>query len=135
METKQVCQLDSNNIFIGLAVAYESPLEKNVFLIPAGCLDVELPQISKGEYARWNGLGWNYNVIPIPIIDDNTTDITTEQSLHQQAFTLLRSSDYRVLQDKFIGYTEQQQILIMEYRAKLRQVINNELNELPELKI
>lgn len=56
MRSKEVCQLD-NGYFAGLALAYESPREPGVFLMPAGCVEAMPPELLEGEVARWDG-GW-----------------------------------------------------------------------------
>ena len=62
---KIVSQLDTEGYFAGPAIAYESPLEEGVFLIPAGAVDVELPAVPQGQRARWQN-GWVFEVIPQP---------------------------------------------------------------------
>lgn len=58
MATKTVYQLDAHGVFVGEALAYESPLEPGVFHIPAGCIDHVPPAAAAGTAARWNGAGW-----------------------------------------------------------------------------
>jgi len=62
---KVVAQLGADGYFVGPAIAYESPLEDGVFLIPGGAVDVEPPVIPEGQRARWQG-GWVFEVIPQP---------------------------------------------------------------------
>lgn len=62
---KNVVQLDDDGYFVGLVVADESPLEAGVFLIPAGCLDIEKPLVPDGQKAKWVG-HWVFEDIPQP---------------------------------------------------------------------
>jgi hypothetical protein len=49
--------------------AVESPLEKGVFLIPAGATSVKPPEVSEGFHAAWNGIEWIISPIPEPIVE------------------------------------------------------------------
>ncbi|MBS1183769.1 MAG: hypothetical protein H6Q99_3649 [Proteobacteria bacterium] len=55
---KTVYQTDAAGIFIGEAVAHESPLEPGVFLIPAGCVESAPPVAEAGDAAVWSGSAW-----------------------------------------------------------------------------
>ena len=58
--TKAVCQLDADSIYLHQTEADLDPLAADgSYLIPAGCVDTEPPQISEGKAARWNGEGWD----------------------------------------------------------------------------
>lgn len=61
MTTKQVYQLNENNVLVGVTTAQESPLEPGVFLIPAGCVDTDLTPISverADQYVFWKDGNW-----------------------------------------------------------------------------
>jgi hypothetical protein len=62
---KQVIQLDADGYFVGLTTADKSPLEPDVFLLPAGAIDAPLPKVPAGKRAKWNGK-WVYEAIPVP---------------------------------------------------------------------
>ena len=65
METKTVYQLLPNGVYIGMETACKSPLEKDVWLIPAGCIEVEPPVFdSNRQYAIWNGEEYEIKDIP-----------------------------------------------------------------------
>lgn len=64
MQTKQVYQLDSNGIFIGVETSHESPLEAGKFLIPAGCVEIAPPDFVEGQFAQWNGKEFEIKDIP-----------------------------------------------------------------------
>lgn len=60
--TKKVCQLNEQGIYVGVTVADLSPeeAENGVYLMPAGCVDIEPPKEKKGFVAKWTGEGWEY---------------------------------------------------------------------------
>ena len=60
--TKKVCQLNDKGIYVGQTDADLSPeeAEKGVYLMPAGCVDVDPPEDKKGFVAKWTGEGWEY---------------------------------------------------------------------------
>lgn len=58
MPTKTVYQTGHLGLYVGLATAYESPLEPGVFLIPGGCVEVQPPDAPEGKIQRWNGKRW-----------------------------------------------------------------------------
>ncbi len=63
--TKPVCQIDTDNIYIGQVNAELDIYARNgSYLIPAGCIDISPPKISAEHTARWNGSDWE-------IIDDH----------------------------------------------------------------
>ena len=58
--TKPVCQLDADHLYIGQTTADLDIMARDgSYLIPAGCIDTDSPQISAGFAARWNGEGWD----------------------------------------------------------------------------
>lgn len=59
MTIKTVYQLDPGGLYMGLAAAYESPLEPGVFNLPAGCVDLAPPLATTGEAAVWSGGEWS----------------------------------------------------------------------------
>lgn len=65
MNTKLVCQLDADGYFVGLTVADESPLEPGVWLIPAGAVDVPVPEVPEGFRAKWTGSDFDMEAIPV----------------------------------------------------------------------
>lgn len=59
---KKVCQLDEQGIYVGQTDADLSPEEADngVYLMPAGCVDIEPPEGKKGFVAKWTGAAWEY---------------------------------------------------------------------------
>lgn len=66
MKEKFVPQLDQHGYVIGVVVADPSPLEPDVYLIPGGAIEVELPVVPNGMRAKWNGSGFDFEEIPRP---------------------------------------------------------------------
>nr|DAQ40411.1 MAG TPA: tail fiber assembly protein [Caudoviricetes sp.] len=60
--TKQVCQLNEQNIYVGQTSADLSPAEADdgIYLMPAGTIDAEPPKDKKGFIAKWTGSEWEY---------------------------------------------------------------------------
>ena len=59
-------QTNKDGIFVGVVKRQPSPLEPGVFLVPAGAVLVEPPQIPEGQMAQWDGQAWSLKPIPAP---------------------------------------------------------------------
>lgn len=59
-----VYQLDDQGLYVGTAVADQSPLESDVWLIPAGCVTVAPPKAPAGMVCQWDGLQWRHIEVP-----------------------------------------------------------------------
>lgn len=89
LKQKEVCQIDANNYFIGTSIAYESPLEPDIYLLPSRSIDTHPPELIEGKMARWDNR-WVYDdllkttIDPITkakellLITDKYDQITTE---------------------------------------------------------
>lgn len=56
-----VCQLDDNNLFVGIAEAELDVYARDGrYLIPAGCIETAKPEQRDGFAAKWNGHDWDY---------------------------------------------------------------------------
>lgn len=65
MNEKIVSQLDAAGYFVGTVIADESPLERGVFLIPAGAIDRLPPAIVEGKrYKPEARGGWLAEDVP-----------------------------------------------------------------------
>lgn len=60
MNTKPVCQLDHDGYFVSITEADESPLEPGVWLLPAGAIDADAPEVPEGYRAKWNGKTFDF---------------------------------------------------------------------------
>lgn len=59
MNSKTVYQTNPQGLYLGTIEAEESPLEPEVFLIPAGCVETPPPgDIPPQKAACWNGKAW-----------------------------------------------------------------------------
>jgi hypothetical protein len=50
----------------GTATAWENPMDRGKFLLPANSTDIAPPTIEAGERRRWNGQKWVVEPIPPP---------------------------------------------------------------------
>ena len=59
---KKVCQLDEQGIYVGQTDADLSPEEADngVYLMPAGCVDIDPPEDKKGFVVKWTDKAWEY---------------------------------------------------------------------------
>lgn len=64
MDSKLVYQVDDHGIYVGPAVADQSPLEPGAWLIPAGCVLEEPPKAPAGMTCKWDGLQWLHVEVP-----------------------------------------------------------------------
>jgi hypothetical protein len=97
----KICQLDKDLYYVGVVEADISPLEPEVYLIPAGAIEAELPQIPEGKRAKWDG-AWVYENLPAPPEEPEELP-PTEAEKKQMEINLLKykliESDYVVLPD------------------------------------
>jgi hypothetical protein len=66
MSTKTVYQTSPDGWYLGLAIAFESPLEPGVFHIPAGCVEERPPGAPAGHWPKWTDAGWTIEALPPP---------------------------------------------------------------------
>ena len=52
-QTKPVCQLDENGFYLCQAVADADPMQPENWLIPAGCVETEPPEVKPEQAAKW----------------------------------------------------------------------------------
>jgi hypothetical protein len=106
MTTKTVSQLNTAGYFVCPAIADESPLEPGVFLLPAGCVDLEPPtEIPANNRVLFSGQGWVFE--PIPTVTPPTTPTSTYQQL--------RSMEYPPMTDYLDGIVKGDQAQIQKY--------------------
>jgi hypothetical protein len=66
---------------VQLGVDDISPLEPEVFLIPAGCVEVVPPSHDQSEFLEWGDGAWVVKKIPEPIQEPAEAPLTQEQLL------------------------------------------------------
>ena len=99
---KQVSQLDKDGYFVGITIADESPLEKGVYLIPAGAVDSDAPSIPDGQRAKWENEQWVFEDIPQPEPEPEPEPPTDEEVKQMRIAELqfeLSKTDFKFSQD------------------------------------
>lgn len=117
---KQVPQLNSEGYFVGFSTAFESPLEPGVFLIPAGCLDVEAPVIKEGMKIKWDK-SWIYeeieSLLPHPQLEPEP-EVVTEPEPYIPTYADLRALEYPPMWDYLDGIVKNDKAQIEKYIAE-----------------
>lgn len=70
VKTKTVYQYDKDGYYTGPEIAFESPLEPEVYPLPANCTEIEPPAVAEGNTAQWDGSQWQE--VPAPVPEDPT---------------------------------------------------------------
>ena len=60
---KEVHSFDINGLYMGKVKAHKSPLEKDVFLMPANSTD-EIPELKEGGICKFVNGKWKHKEIP-----------------------------------------------------------------------
>jgi hypothetical protein len=68
-----VYQMNGEGKYVGQAVADPDPMQPGHWLIPAGCVTLAPPKTHEGEFAVWNGTGWQIETSPPLSIEDLRT--------------------------------------------------------------
>lgn len=59
MDSKIVYQTNALGLYTGSVPADPCPIEKGIWLIPGGCVEVAPPEIPENKAAHWNGKAWS----------------------------------------------------------------------------
>lgn len=59
----------------------QSPLEPGVFLIPAGCVEIEPPDHDESEFVEWFDSAWVVKKVPEPLPEAEKAPLTEGQLL------------------------------------------------------
>lgn len=61
-KTKPVCQLDADGFYLHQTVADQDPMQPENWLIPAGCIEAEPPEVKPEQAAQWQPekQAWQY---------------------------------------------------------------------------
>lgn len=79
MRKKVVSQLDAAGLYVGECETTTSPLDPDVWLMPAGCVDVAPPDIPEGQQARLvNGV---FVLEPVPVPEVPEVYVPTQAEL------------------------------------------------------
>lgn len=121
MKKKIVYQLDCNGIYVGEAYAYESPLEPNVFHIPAGCVEDQPPTAKDGHIQVFKSGEWKQMPVPAPESIDSETGSIDYRAMRDE---LLRETDIPVLRFLETGLAVPD--ILVSYRQALRDIPQQE---------
>lgn len=81
MKTKTVHQTDRAGMYLGPAIADESPLEPGLFHLPAGAVEITPPEDwPEDKWPRWNGSSWELTNKPQPALAANTDPVAKLQA-------------------------------------------------------
>lgn len=97
----------------------KSPLEEDVWLMPAGSVDVEPPAFnSETQICSWNGSQWVVADIPVQEPEPTPEPVPAMEQLRMQRNSLLVQTDWRMLPD----YPGTNQTDWQTYRQALRDI-------------
>ena len=130
--TKKVCQLNEQGIYVGQTNADLSPeeAENGVYLMPAGCVDVDPPEDKKGFVAKWTGDNWDYleNHIGETVYSTKTKEPKKIGELGEipQGYTSIKpESEHEEWDGKaWVISPQKQTALLQEQRETIRAKIN-----------
>lgn len=95
-----VCSYDpKTGVFTGVIKAFECPIEKGVFYLPAYSTTKPTPETNEGEYAVFNGTEWEVLIKSIVDIATDVDLIQESERVRSQRNYLLSQSDYTMLSD------------------------------------
>lgn len=93
----------------------KSPLEEDVWLMPAGSVDVEPPAFNpETQTCSWDGSQWVVADIPVPEPEPTPEPIPAIDQLRQQRNALLAKTDWWCLSDQTPTQAQ------LDYRQALR---------------
>lgn len=116
---------------------YKTPEQEAI--LPSTAIEIADQRYHELYAAELSGLvvifkeGLLVAVHPDSLLTPEQLEKRTQDALIYTAKVRLSESDYRVLPDKFVGYSSHNQTAIIDYRAALRRVVNGESNTLPTL--
>lgn len=113
--------------YLGHSIADQSPLEENIYLIPAYATLLPPLAVGEGEQNRFDGTAWQ--VVPIPAPPPPTEQTLVEIALHKRTELLMRAAHVMApLQDALdLGTATEAEIDLLKqwkaYRVALNRVV------------
>lgn len=86
MNTKTVSQLDDDGFFVGIATAFESPLEPGIFHIPKNCVDVPPPDMQSWQKAKYIAGSW--------VVEEPQEEVALEDEEVEESYQEKRLKEY-----------------------------------------
>lgn len=130
---KKICYSFDKNTFEynGQDTAFESPLEKDVFLLPANSTFIEpdLNLLTKNQFFQWNGNTWTIQNRVEDIKIEKEPELTIDDhwnNLRRKRNILLKNTDYYFLRDIVLSEDLENELKI--YRKKLRDLPQNTID-------
>lgn len=120
MAHKLVSQLNSDGYYVGQVIADESPLEKGVFLIPAGAIDAPVPNIAGDQRAKWNGQNWEIEDILQPQPEPEKPEATPEEIA--EAKRLEKQYSYQQESDPLFFKAQRGEATMQDWLVKVEEI-------------
>jgi hypothetical protein len=108
MNTKAVSQLDDDGFFVGIATAFESPLEPNVFHLPKNCVDVPPPDMQSWQKAKYVAGSW---IIEEP----QEEEVAPEEEQVEESYKEKRLKEYPPFSEYLDGVSKGDAAQIQRY--------------------
>ena len=89
-----VYQTDLNGVYVGITTADQDPLDSNNWLIPAGCVETAPPTITHSQLAKWEGIKWVVENIPVVESDPEPAPIAPEVLVREERNAKLAACDW-----------------------------------------
>jgi len=95
-----VYQTDSNGVYVGITTADQDPLDGTNSLIPAGCVQTVPPIMTDKQLAKWDGVKWSVENIPVVEPDPEPEPLSLAETARAKRNQLLVASDSMALADR-----------------------------------
>ena len=95
MTYKTAYSYNENKEFVGECKAWQSPLEKDVYHLPADATYKKPLEQKEDHKVIWNGKSWEYQEIPKPKPEPEPIVLTFAQKREQEYYKQISSSDFQ----------------------------------------
>jgi hypothetical protein len=107
MSTKTVSQLDDDGFFVGIATAFESPLEPGIFHIPKNCVDAPPPDLQSWQKAKYIAGNW--------IIEEPQEEVAPEEEEVEESYQEKRVKEYPSFTEYLDGIVKGDEAQVQRY--------------------